>query len=84
MKVYTPVHEEKRRFVEEYLSPLIVAMKYGYSEAKYEAKYNDANQAISEIVHLKASDGEWIQHVCVYADSLSAIVFDVIKAIKKY
>ena len=67
------IYEEKRRFVENHVGPMLVAASEGDVCKVIYDEYVD-----EEIVNVVFASGH-VKHVCVTGDSLKAIVQDVLK-----
>lgn len=76
MKIYKGTKEDKRAFVKEVLSSLLVMTNSGW----YGAEYEDL-QGIGEYVYLLCKDGTRGKKIDVTADSITAIISDVFKQI---
>ena len=76
MKIYRGTKEDKRAFVTEVLSDLLVMSNSGWYGAEYE---HIANRG--EFVYLLDSDGVRAREIDVTADSITAIIHDVFKQI---
>ena len=78
IKKYNQSTEGKAEFVKEVLSPLLVMIKTGLAGAEYECE----NDGGSERVYFVMLNGQrMIPPVNVTADSLKALVIDVLKAV---
>lgn len=76
LRVYKETIEDKRAFVKEVLSSLLVINNTGWYGAEYEHL-----QGQGEFVYLLAKNGVRGCKIDVTADSISAIVLDVYKNI---
>ena len=76
MRVYYGTKEDKKAFVEEVLSPLLVSANTGW----YGAMYFDI-KGKGEYVYLYTKDGAIGSKIDITADSISAIILDVFKQI---
>ena len=76
MKIYRGTKEDKRAFVTEVLSDLLVMSNSGWYGAEYEYLPNQG-----EYVHLLDKDGVRCRQIEVTADSITAIIHDVFKQI---
>ena len=76
MRIYKGTKEDKRAFVKEVLSDLLVATNSGWYGAEYEYIPNQG-----EYIFLLDKDGVRCQTIDVTADSITAIIHDVFKKI---
>ena len=76
MRIYKGNKEDKRAFVKEVLSDLLVATNSGWYVAEYEYIPNQG-----EYIFLLDKDGVRCQKIDITADSITAIIQDVFKKI---
>ena len=76
MKIYRGTKDDKRAFVTEVLSDLLVMSNSGWYGADYEYIPNQG-----EFVYLLDKEGERSRKIDVTADSITAIIHDIFKQI---
>ena len=76
MKIYRGTKEDKKAFVEDVLSPLMVQANTGW----YGAKYVNVEEK-GEYVYLYDEEGVIGSKIDVTADSITAIIVDVFRKI---